>query len=151
MVRTIVSILVSFALLLGISAYEIYSVGTTFKTFSEALVSLYNKAEDQTATYEDGVAVRTYWKDKKRTLHVWIPHTSIENVDYQLNEALGYLYEKKYDDALPKIEVLIEMAEKIPTVMTSLPPILRLVTGSDIMFSPFWLGSANFVCEKIGC
>ena len=80
MVRTIVSILVSFALLLGISAYEIYSVGTTFKTFSEALVSLYNKAEDQTATYEDGVAVRTYWKDKKRTLHVWIPHTSIENV-----------------------------------------------------------------------
>ena len=114
MVRTIVSILVSFALLLGISAYEIYSVGTTFKTFSEALVSLYNKAEDQTATYEDGVAVRTYWKDKKRTLHVWIPHTSIENVDYQLNEALGYLYEKKYDDALPQIEVLIEMAEKIP-------------------------------------
>ena len=108
------SILVSFALLLGISAYEIYSVGNTFKTFSEALVSLYNKAEDQTATYEDGVAVRTYWKDKKRTLHVWIPHTSIENVDYQLNEALGYLYEKKYDDALPKIEVLIEMAEKIP-------------------------------------
>ena len=90
-------------------------MGTTFKTFSEALVSLYNKAEDQTATYEDGVAVRTYWKDKKRTLHVWIPHTSIENVDYQLNEALGYLYEKKYDDALPKIEVLIEMAKKSPS------------------------------------
>ena len=104
MVRTIVSILVSFALLLGISAYEIYSVGTTFKTFSEALVSLYNKAEDQTATYEDGVAVRTYWKDKRRAAYVF----------YQLIEALGYLYEKKYDDALPKIEVLIEMAEKIP-------------------------------------
>lgn len=114
MVKTIASIFVSFALLVGISAYEIYSVGNTFKTFSEALVSLYNKAEDQTATYEDGAAVRTYWKDKKKMLYVWIPHTSIENVDYQLNEALGYLYEKKYDDALPKIEVLIEMSEKIP-------------------------------------
>lgn len=74
MVRTIISILVSFALLLGISAYEIYSVGTTFKTFSEALVSLYNKAEDQTATYEDGVAVRTYWKDKKDAARLDSPH-----------------------------------------------------------------------------
>ena len=75
---------------------------------------MYEKTEDQTATHEDGKAVRAYWKEKKKGLHIWIPHTSIENVDYQLNEALGYLYEKKYDDALPKIEVLIEMAEKIP-------------------------------------
>ena len=40
------------------------------------------------------------------------------------------------------------MAEKIPTVMTSLPLIPRLLTGSDIMFSPFWLDYANFVREK---
>lgn len=114
MVRTLASIFVSLALLLGISAYDIYTVGKTFDTFSQALVALYNKTEDQTATYEDGKAVRTFWKDKKKGLHVLIPHTSIENVDYQLNEALGYLYERKYDDALPKIEVLIEMCEKIP-------------------------------------
>lgn len=114
MVKTLVSILISFAVIFGISAYEIYSVGKIFDTFSDALIALYEKTEEQTATYEDGKAVRTYWKDKKQALHVWIPHTSIENVDYQLNEAIGYLYEKKYDDALPKIEVLIEMAEKIP-------------------------------------
>ena len=114
MVRTLASIFVSLALILGISAYDIYTVGKTFHTFSEALVALYEKTEDQTATHEDGKAVRAYWKEKKKGLHIWIPHTSIENVDYQLNEALGYLYEKKYDDALPKIEVLIEMAEKIP-------------------------------------
>ncbi len=114
MVKTIVSIFISLALIVGISAYEIYSVGSTFRTFSEALASLYDKTEAQTATYEDGCAVRTFWKEKKRTLHIWIPHTSIENVDYQLNEALGYLYEQKYDDALPKIEVLIQMSEKIP-------------------------------------
>ncbi len=118
MVKTLASIFVSLALIVGISAYDIYTVRTTFETFSEALVSLYKKAENQTATYEDGKAVRTYWKDKKEGLQIWIPHTSIENVDYQLNEALGYLYEKKYDDALPKIEVLIEMSEKIPKSYT---------------------------------
>ncbi|HIR22241.1 MAG TPA: DUF4363 family protein [Candidatus Scatosoma pullicola] len=114
MVKTVAGIFLSLAFIVGISAYEMYSVGSTFRTFSEALCSLYEKTEEKTAAYEDGVALRTFWKDKKRTLHIWIPHTSIENVDYQLNEALGYLSEQKYDDALPKIEVLIEMSEKIP-------------------------------------
>ena len=114
MVKTIASIFISLAAILGIAACEIHSVGNTFRTFSRALIALYNKTEDKTATYEDGCAVRSFWKEKKRTLHVWIPHTSIENVDYQLNEALGYLYQQKYDDALPKIEVLIEMSDKIP-------------------------------------
>ena len=114
MVKTVAGIFLSLAFIVGISAYEMYSVGSAFRTFSEALCSLYEKTEEKTAAYEDGVALRTFWKDKKRTLHIWIPHTSIENVDYQLNEALGYLYEQKYDDALPKIEVLIEMSEKIP-------------------------------------
>lgn len=114
MVKTLASIFVSLALILGVSAYEIYTVSKIFNTFSDALSALYDKTEDQTATYEDGDAVRSYWKDKKRTLYIWIPHTALENVDYQLNEALGYLYEKKYDDALPKIEVLLGMTEKIP-------------------------------------
>ena len=114
MVKTLASIFVSLALILGVSAYEIYTVSKIFNTFSDALSALYDKTEDQTPTYEDGDAVRSYWKDKKRTLYIWIPHTALENVDYQLNEALGYLYEKKYDDALPKIEVLLGMTEKIP-------------------------------------
>ena len=114
MVKTLASIFVSLALIDETSAYDIYTVGKTFDTFTAALESLYDKTENKTASYEDGRAVRTFWKDKKKGLYVWIPHTSIENIDYQLNEALGYLYEGKYDDALPKIEVLIEMAEKIP-------------------------------------
>ena len=39
MVRTLASIFVSLALILGISAYDIYTVGKTFHTFSEALVA----------------------------------------------------------------------------------------------------------------
>ena len=66
MVRTLASIFVSLALILGISAYDIYTVGKTFHTFSEALVALYEKTEDQTATHEDGKAVRAYWKEKKK-------------------------------------------------------------------------------------
>ena len=35
-------------------------------------------------------------------------------MDYQMDEALGFLYQQKYEDALPKIEVLLGIAETIP-------------------------------------
>ena len=114
MVKTAISILVSFLLLLGISIYETTYIQKTFHTFEKQLTALYKKTEAKNASFEDGKAVRKFWLDKKKTLHIWIPHTSIETVDYQLNEAMGYLYEQNHDDALPKIEVLIEISKRIP-------------------------------------
>ena len=114
MVKNLVGILISFLLIFGVSAYELIKVNAVFDDFTERLLSLYNKAEDKTATYEDGYALRSYWNEQKKFLHVWIPHTSIENVDYQLNEAVGYLYEGQFEDVVPKLEVLMEISEKIP-------------------------------------
>lgn len=114
MVKTAISIFISFLLLLGISAYEATYIQKTFHTFETHLTALYKKTEAGNASYEDGRAVRKFWLNKKKTLHIWIPHTSIETVDYQLNEAMGYLYEKQYKDAMPKIEVLIEISKRIP-------------------------------------
>ena len=114
MVKTIASIFISALLLFCISIYEHYKVNRIFGDFRYRLEALYDKTEEKQSTFTDGDSVRIFWTAKKKELHVWVPHTSIENVDYQLNEAIGYLYEEKFDDALPKIEVLIEMTKKIP-------------------------------------
>ena len=114
MVKTIVSILISALLLFCISLYERFRVNYVFEEFRERLVALYEKTEEKKAAFTDGESVRLFWTAKRKELHVWVTHTSIENVDYQLNEAIGYLFEGKHDDALPKIEVLIEMTKKIP-------------------------------------
>lgn len=114
MVKTVISILISALLLFCISIYERFRVNYVFEAFRERLVALYEKTEEKKATFTDGESVRVFWTAKRKELHVWVTHTSIENVDYQLNEAIGYLFEGKYDDALPKIEVLIEMTKKIP-------------------------------------
>lgn len=114
MVRTLIGIFISLAMIAGISYCETMLVHKTFRDFEVRLTTLYKKTEAKQASYEDGRAVRNYWSEQKRTLHIWIPHTSIESVDYQLNEAIGYLYEESYEDAIPKIEVLIEMCKKIP-------------------------------------
>lgn len=121
MVKTLTSIFVSLALIAGISYYETWKVRSVFRDFREILFSLKDKTESRTANYPDGEAVRSFWNEKKRSLHIWVSHTSIENVDYQLNEALGYLYEKKFDDALPKIEVLIEITNRIPLIYSVRP------------------------------
>ena len=116
MVKTIISIVLSFLLIVGLTVFELLYVNTAFDDFRAILCGLYEKTENSLATHEDGLAVQKFWEDKKKYLHVWLPHNSIDGVDTHLSEALGYLYEGKYTDALPKIEVLIDMAENIPQV-----------------------------------
>ncbi len=114
MIRTIASIIISFGLIFGLSFYEIYYVRTTFREFHLILNSLYQKTESHTATYEDGTSVRYYWEKQKRTLHVWLPHTMLQEVDYHLDEAIGYLYNDDYSNALAQLEVAIELSMEIP-------------------------------------
>ena len=114
MIRTIAGLLISLSLLLGVSFYESNRVQTTFQQFNEVLQTLYDKAEAKQVTYEDGTAVEKFWEHKKNTLHIWLPHTAIQEIDYQLYEAVGYLYVRDYDSAMPKLEILIGMCENIP-------------------------------------
>ena len=112
--KTILSILITLAVILTIAFYESYRLNKTFSLFSENLSTLYDKVEHQTVTYEDGVAIEEFWENQKNTLHIWIPHTAILEIDYQLYEAVGYLYVRDYKRALPKLEILLGMCENIP-------------------------------------
>ena len=114
MVRTIASILISFLIIFGFSFYEVCYVRNTFSEFYEIVNSLYQKTESHIATYEDGTAAEKFWENQKNTLHIWLPHTAIQEIDYQLYEAVGYLYVRDYDSAMPKIEILIGMCKNIP-------------------------------------
>ena len=112
--KIILSILITLAVILTIAFYEHYRLNKTFSLFSENLSAFYDKVERQTATYDDGVAIKEFWENQKNTLHIWIPHTDILEIDYQLYEAVGYLYVRDYKSALPKIEILLGICENIP-------------------------------------
>lgn len=121
MVRTIVSILISLLILIGACLFEVYYIKDEFLAFHAVLETLYQKADDQTATAEDAKAVRDVWEDKKRHLHIWVPHTDISYIDYWLSEAVGLIYTKRYDEALPKLEVLLSIAQNLPATYTINP------------------------------
>ncbi len=114
MIKTIISIFVTLSLLFGVSFYEGNRVKTTFERFDEVLRVLYDKTEAGEVTYEDGTATEKFWESQKKTLHIWLPHSAIQEVDYQLYEAVGYLYVRDFDSAIPKIEILLGMCENIP-------------------------------------
>ena len=114
MIRTIASAIITLLLILGIAVYDIHYVQATFSVFHETLRALKQKTELGIATYDDGLAVRAYWDTKKRIMHIWVPHTPLAEIDYQLDEAIGYLYVQDYEGAMPNIEVLLGLAENIP-------------------------------------
>jgi hypothetical protein len=114
MIKTIVSIIISLGLILSVTLYEHKRVKTTFEDFGKVLATLYEKTEAGEVTYEDGTSAEEFWENKKNTLHIWLPHTAILEIDYQLYEAVGYLYVRDYKSALPKIEILLGMCENIP-------------------------------------
>ena len=114
MIRTIISIVVALGIILGLTFYELNYVQTTFDQLHKALEALYEKSESATASYEDGVAVQSIWEDKREHLHVWMPHTVLQEIDYQLNETLGFLYLQDYANALPKVSLLLGITESVP-------------------------------------
>ena len=121
MIKTAIGALVALIFVITLSVYEWYFVNTTFENLNTILQALYDKTENSTATHEDGMVAQKFWLEKKKTLHIWLPHTAINTVDSQLSEALGYLYEGKFTDALPKLEVLLDFSENIPRSFKLLP------------------------------
>ena len=119
--RIIPSILITGAILAGFSAFELRYVDKTFDTFYDSLTGIYQKTENCEATHEDGTALQIFWEEKKKILYIWLPHTLIDQVDYHLGEALGYLYPGPFEDSLPKFELLLDMAETIPRAYKILP------------------------------
>lgn len=114
MIRTLSSIIITFLLIFSIAFYETTRVTTTFEKFEKILLVLYDKVESGEVTMQDGKATERYWEYQKNTLHIWLPHSSIQEVDYQLYEAVGCIYVGDLQSAIPNIEVLLGMCENIP-------------------------------------
>ena len=114
MVKTIISILVVASLLIVGSIYEHTFVSKQFKEFNQVLTVLYEKIDDNTATQDDVYAVQKNWLSKKKVLHTFIPHNDIKEIDLWLSESATLVRDKEWQDAISKIEVLIELSEQVP-------------------------------------
>lgn len=114
MVKSIITVLVSALIFIGGSICEQVYLNNSFQNFRERLIVVYEKTEDETITAYDVKSVQDLWIKNKKTLHVFISHNDIKELDMWISESLNYVKQKNYGEALDKIEVAIELAEQIP-------------------------------------
>ena len=114
MVKSIISMAVVSILLIIGSIYERNFIDRQFTELGQVLEVLYEKVDEQTATQDDVYAVQKNWLEKKKYLHIFIPHNEIKEIDLWLSESSTLVRDEEWNDAISKIEVLKELAEQIP-------------------------------------
>ncbi len=114
MIKSLSAIAVAALLLLGVGLYESFFVGKEFSGFREELLTLSEKAENETANGEDAKAVLSSWEARKARLYVWIPHNDIARVDDYMAETVRLVTDGEYGLALAKLGVLVHMSECLP-------------------------------------
>ncbi|MGN0822472.1 MAG: DUF4363 family protein [Candidatus Gallimonas sp.] len=114
MVKSLVSILTAFLLLVSAALIEWRYVETEFDAFAEELATLRVKVEEETANAEDAKALRISWDEKKSRLHAIIPHNDVSRIDDWMSETVGLIEEGNYSLALSKLEVLEKICHTVP-------------------------------------
>lgn len=114
MVKSLISIALAFALLVGAAVFEGVYVETQFSQFGTEIESLVDKIENETANGEDAKAVQTSWEKRKENLHIWIPHNDIARIDDYMSETVSLVAEKNYSLALANLTALRHLAKCLP-------------------------------------
>ena len=114
MIKSIISIIISLSLIFAGAFYENRFVNKQFSEFENVVEALYEKTVQQTANKEDAFAAILNWRDKKHVLHIFIPHTNINEIELWLSETMTLIEKEKYDDAKSKLDVLKELTYEIP-------------------------------------
>ncbi len=114
MVKTLTSILLTLGILISAAIFEQNFVEQQFDKFATSLKVLDEKTREETAKRDDAENARSIWENKKKILHIVIPHNDISYVDYWLGETVSLIETKNYETALSKIEVLLTLCKQIP-------------------------------------
>ena len=114
MVKSFFSMIIVALILVGGAIYENQFVTRQFSEFEQVLSVLYEKVDEQSATIDDVYAVQENWLEKKKSLHAFIPHNEIKEIDLWLSESATLVRDKEWKDAISKVEVLLELTEQIP-------------------------------------
>lgn len=114
MVKSLLSIAITLALLAGLALFEGLYVNNQFQSFGKELETLVVKVDEETANAEDARAVQTSWENRKEKLHIWIPHNYITNLDDYMSETVRLIGEKEYSLARAKLEILTHLTECLP-------------------------------------
>lgn len=114
MLKTIVTIIVSFSLLIGGTIYEQTVVLKQFDELSNEVKTCIIKAESDTLTMDDVYTLQQNWEKKKKYLHAFLPHNEIKEIGLWISEAISYTAYENEEELVDKLQVLYDLAVQVP-------------------------------------
>lgn len=118
MKKSILTAIIAILLLFCCAFLENKTVNDTFNVFYDFLEQTELKIKRETITNEDARVLKDFWLEKKKILHIWIPHADIKEIDLWLGETLAFTENENYEEALTKIKVLKILAKQIPSTFS---------------------------------
>ena len=114
MVKSIVSMIaVALILTLGV-IFETAFIKGEFNGLKEETAIIYDKIEAKVANENDVYVLQQKWVVAKEKLHAFISHNEIKEFDLWIAETVKYVAEKNWEEALAKMEVILELEEQVP-------------------------------------
>lgn len=114
MIKSIITTFLAISILFCASILENNYVDKTFDTFYNFLKQSETKLESKNVSLQDIEVLEGFWLDKKRSLHIFIPHNDIKEIDLWIAECVAYAKAENYPEAISKIKVLKLLAKQIP-------------------------------------
>ena len=114
MLKSLITMLCALFLLICANFSEQIIVQKTFDEFYQIIEATQSKLQGETPTLSDSESLEDFWLDKKRSLHVWIPHTEIKEIDLWVSECVAYTRLGQFDEAITKLDVLKVLASQVP-------------------------------------
>ncbi len=118
MKRSVFTAIIAILLLCCCAFLENKNVNDAFNVFYDFLEQTEIKIKRETITTEDARVLKDFWLEKKKILHIWIPHADIKEIDLWLGETLAFTENENYEEALTKIKVLKILAKQIPSTFS---------------------------------
>ena len=94
--------------------FETVFIHVEFDALTEETAIIYDKIEKETATENDVYALQNKWVIAKNKLHAFISHNEIKEFDLWIAETVKYVEAKNWEEALSKMEVIMELEEQVP-------------------------------------
>ena len=114
MKKVLITIICSVLLLVAGGIYEQVVVLKQFDEFKSSVSKCLDKANAKTLTPNDINELSNNWEDKRKYLHVFIPHTEIKEIGLWLSEATAFAEYNNMEETADKLQVIYDLSKQIP-------------------------------------
>ena len=114
MTKTLLTMLLAVILLISCTVIEQNTVKKTFEEFDCLVCVTQEKLKSESPSVLDSEGLFDFWFEKKRLLHVWIPHAEIKEIDLWISECSAYTKLGMFNEAITKLDVLKMLSKQLP-------------------------------------